>query len=252
MLLAIDVGNTNIVVGFYDGETLVTSLRTSTEHTRTSDECAMTLNQFMQMKGIGNINGIIVATVVPRLDPIIRRMATDHFQIEPLVVHAGLKFNITFDYPKPAEIGTDRICNSVAAFHKFAGACIVVDFGTATTFDVISHKGAYMGGVIAPGIETAQSALAHRAAQLFKISFEPPKSPIGKSTEEAMKAGFYLGGVGQCEYIIEQLNTALGAHPRVIATGGLATLIAPASKYINEVMPNITLDGLRLIYEMNR
>ena len=252
MLLAIDIGNTNIVVGFYDGDKLVNSLRFATDHGRTADESALILHQYMQMKSLSGISGIIVATVVPRLDPIFRRMSLDHFQLEPMVVHSGLKFNITFDYPTPAEIGADRICNSVAAFKHFGGPCIVVDFGTATTFDVISAKGAYLGGVIAPGIETAQSALAHRAAQLFKIGFEPPKSPIGKSTEDAMKAGFYLGGVGQVEYIIEHLTKALGAKPKVVATGGLASLIAPASQYISEVVPDITLDGLRMIYEMNR
>lgn len=252
MLLAIDIGNTNIVVGFYDGNRLVSSLRFATDHGRTSDESALVLHQFMQLKNLSGIDGIIVATVVPRLDPIFRRMSLDHFHIEPLVVHSGLKFNINFDYPNPPEIGADRICNSVAAFKQFGGPCIVVDFGTATTFDVVSAKGSYLGGVIAPGIETAQSALAHRAAQLFKIGFEPPKSPIGKSTEDAMKAGFYLGGVGQVEYIIEQLAKELCSEPKVVATGGLASLIAPASKYITEVLPDITLDGLRFIYEMNR
>ena len=252
MLLAIDIGNTNIVVGFYQADKLLTSLRFATDHARTADESALVLHQFMQMKKLSDVDGIIVATVVPRLDPIFRQMSRGHFHIEPMVVHSGMKFNITFDYPKPTEIGTDRICNSVAAFSQFGGPCIVVDFGTATTFDVISAQGAYLGGVIAPGIETAQSALAHRAAQLFKIGFEPPKSPIGKSTEDAMKAGFYLGGVGQTEYIIENLTKVLGSTPKVVATGGLASLIAPASKYISEVLPNITLDGLRQIYEMNR
>ncbi len=251
MLLAIDIGNTNIVVGFYDRDKLVSSLRFATDHGRTADESALVLHQFMSMKNLSGIDGIIIATVVPRLDPIFRQMSRDHFRIEPLVVNSGMKFNITFDYPKPAEIGADRICNSVAAFKQFGGPCIVVDFGTATTFDVISAQGAYLGGVIAPGIETAQSALAHRAAQLFKITFEPPKSPIGKSTEEAMKAGFYLGGVGQTEYIIEKLTQALGSKPKVVATGGLASLIAPASKYITEVLPDITLDGLRQIYALN-
>lgn len=252
MLLAIDIGNTNVVIGFYEGEKLLTSLRFATDHARTADESALLLSQFMQIKGLGGVDGIALATVVPRLDPVFQQMSKTHLGIEPLVVHAGLKFNIRFDYPHPNEIGTDRICNSVAAFARFGGPAIVVDFGTATTFDVISKDGAYLGGVIAPGIETAQSALAHRAAQLFKISFEAPKSPIGKSTEEAMKAGFYLGAVGQADYIIEQLQKAMGSSPRIVATGGLASLIAPASKYIRDVLPDITLDGLRLIYEMNR
>ncbi len=252
MLLAIDIGNTNIVAGFFDGDELTTSLRVVTDHARTADESALLLHQFMQLKRLPPVTGIVVATVVPRLEPVFRQMSDTHFNQNALFVHAGLKCNVTFDYPNPGEIGADRICNSVAAFTQFGGPCIVVDFGTATTFDVISKDGAYLGGVIAPGIETAQSALAHRAAQLYKINFAPPKTAIGKSTTEAMQAGFYLGGVGQTDFIIRALTKELGAEPLVIATGGLAGLIAPASAVISKVLPDITLDGLRLIYEMNR
>ncbi len=252
MLLAVDIGNSNIVFGFYKGKSLLTTLRVATDHARTADESAILVSHFMELKRLPQISAMVVATVVPKLEGIFRRMADEYYHLEPLFVHHRLKLNITFDYPQPSEIGADRICDSVAAFDRFGGPTIVVDFGTATTFSIISEKGAYFGGVIAPGIETAQSALAHRAAQLFKISFEAPESPIGKSSEEAMKAGSYLGAIGQTDYIIESIASYWGKKPKVIATGGLATLIAPKSKFISDVLPDITLDGLRLIYELNR
>lgn len=251
MLLAIDIGNSNIVFGFYDGKKLLTTLRIATDHARTSDESAMILSQFVELKRLPSFKAMVIASVVPRLEAVFRRMADDYYHLKPLFVGPELKLNITFDYPQPSEIGTDRICDAVAAFDRFGGPTIIVDFGTATTFGVVSEKGAFLGGVIAPGIETAQSALAFRAAQLFKISFEAPQSPIGKSSEEAMKAGFYLGAIGQTDYIIESIARHWGKQPKVVATGGLAPLIAPKSKYISDVLPDITLDGLRLIFELN-
>ena len=251
MLLAVDIGNSNIVFGFYDGKTLLTTLRIATDHARTSDESAMILSQFVELKRLPSFGAMVVASVVPKLEAVFRRMAEDYYHLEPLFVSPRLKLNITFDYPQPSEIGTDRICDAVAAFDRFGGPTIIVDFGTATTFGVVSEQGAFLGGVIAPGIETAQSALAFRAAQLFKISFEAPQSPIGKSSEDAMKAGFYLGAIGQTDYIIESIAQHWVKQPKVVATGGLAPLIAPKSKYISEVLPDITLDGLRLIFELN-
>lgn len=252
MLLTIDIGNTNIVLGFYDERRLAATFRMTTDSGRTADESALLISQFVSMKKLAKIDGIIIGSVVPKLDSVFRQVARGYFSLEPLFVNATLKLNITFDYPRPHEIGADRICNSAAVYSRYGGPTIVVDFGTATTFDIVSDEGAYIGGVIAPGIETAQSALAHRAAQLFKISFGPPNSPIGKSTEDAMKAGFYYGGIGQTDFIIEKISESLKSKPKVVATGGLAGLLSPASKYISEVLPDITLEGLRLIYEMNR
>lgn len=252
MLIAIDVGNTNIVFGFFEAKNLLSSLRIATDHARTADESAMLLSQYIQYKKLPPATGMVVATVVPKMEHIFRSMAADYYQLVPLFVQSTLKLNISFDYPRPNEIGADRICNSVAAFDRFGGPTIVVDFGTATTLDLISARGEYLGGVIAPGIETSQSALAHRAAQLFKVAFELPQSPIGKSTEEAMKAGLFYGAVGQTDYIIKSILERWQPSPKVIATGGLASLIAPQSAYISEVLPDITLDGLRLIYELNK
>jgi type III pantothenate kinase len=178
-------------------------------------------------------------------------MAREHYRLEPLFVSYQLKLNITFDYPKPAEIGADRICNAAAAYDRLGGPTIVVDFGTATTFDIVSDAGAYLGGVIAPGIESSQATLADRAAKLFEISMRKPDSAIGKSTEAAMVAGSYLGAVGQTDRIIEAIAAELGDHPKVLATGGLAGLVGPESRHIAEIDPDITLHGLRLISELN-
>ena len=219
MLLAIDIGNSNIVFGFYDDKRLLTTLRIATDHARTSDESAMILGQFIDRKGLAAFKAVAIASVVPKLDTVFRRMFADYYHLEPLFVNHRLKLNITFDYPQPSEIGADRICDAAAAFDRFGGPTIVVDFGTATTFGVISEKGAFIGGVIAPGIETAQSALAARAAQLFKISFEAPQSLIGKSSEEAMKAGFFLGAIGQTDYIIASIAKHWDRKPKVVATG---------------------------------
>ncbi|MCK4857627.1 MAG: type III pantothenate kinase [candidate division Zixibacteria bacterium] len=252
MLLAVDIGNTNTVFGFFRKKELLASFRTTTGHAQTADECGVLIKQFLDLEKFTKLDGITVATVVPRLEPVYRQMATDYYQLEPLFVDSSVKLNITFDYPTPAEVGADRICNAAAAYDRFGGPTIVVDFGTATTFDIISGGGAYVGGVIAPGIETALSTLAHRAAQLFKVSFEKPAQVIGKSTEEAMKSGFYLGAVGQTDHIIDSIAAEMPTKPRVIATGGLAPAIAPQSKHISEIRPDITLQGMRLIYELNR
>lgn len=252
MLLAVDVGNTNTVFGFYDGRKLAASFRIVTDHADTFDECALIIDHFRRLKGISSVKAIVVATVVPKFEPIYLRLAEVYYGYDPLFVNHKVKLNITIDYPKPGEIGADRLCNAAAAHDRFGGPIVVVDFGTATTFDIVSGEGAYLGGIIAPGIESSQAALSHRAAQLFKVSIERPPSAIGKSTEAAMRAGSYLGAVGQTDFIVEKIAAELKDEPKVIATGGLAQMVAPESRYISEVIPDITLDGLRLIYELNQ
>ncbi len=252
MLLAVDIGNTNTVFGFFDGENLSASFRIATQHAQTSDECAALIRQFQLLKSLSDIDDIVIATVVPKFEPIYRRMVADYYSLKPLFVTCDVKLNVTFDYPRPSEIGADRICNAVAAFERFGGPAIVVDFGTATTFDIITADGAYCGGVIAPGIESSQAALSHRAAQLFKVSIQKPSSAIGKSTEEAMVIGSFYGAIGQTDLIIERITADLGGTPKVIATGGLAQLVSADSRYISEVDPDITLEGLRLVHELNR
>jgi type III pantothenate kinase len=251
MLLAIDIGNTNTVFGFYDDRKLLRSYRIATEHAQTVDEAAVLVRQFQQISRIDTVDAVAIASVVPKCTPIYQRLSGDYFQLKPLFITHKVKLNVTFDYPKPSEIGADRICNSAAAFDSFGGPVIVVDFGTATTFDIISSEGAYLGGIIAPGIESAQAALSQRAAQLFKVSIQKPDSAIGKSTEEAMIAGSFLGAVGQVDYIIRAITAELKVEPKVVATGGLAGVVTPESKLISGVAPDITLDGIRLIYEFN-
>lgn len=252
MLLAVDIGNTNTVFGFFDGAALTASFRIATDHAQTSDECAALIRQFQLLKNLPAFDFIVIATVVPKFEPIYRRMVASYYEFDPLFVTCDIKLNVAFDYPRPSEIGADRICNAVSAYDRFGGPTIVVDFGTATTFDIISANGAYCGGVIAPGIESSQAALSHRAAQLFKVSIQKPSSAIGKSTEEAMVIGSFYGAIGQTDLIIERITADLGGTPKVIATGGLAQLVAADSKYISEVDPDITLKGLRLIHELNR
>ncbi len=251
MLLAIDAGNTNTVFGFYAGSELKATLRVATDNLRTSDEITLAVHQFTTFKQLPTADSLIIASVVPRLTPLLVRAGRESFNLEPLLVNYELKLNISFDYPKPSEVGADRICNAAAAFDLVKGPAIVVDFGTATNFDIVSAEGAYIGGVLAPGIEAAHAALAQRAAQLFHVPFLAPHSVIGKSTTEALQSGFFHGAVGQTDYILAKIITAFDRRPRVIATGGLAKSIASASRLIDEILPNITLDGLRLIHSLN-
>jgi type III pantothenate kinase len=252
MLLAVDIGNTNTVFGFFDDDKLAASFRIATGHAQTSDECAALIRQFQLLKSLPDIDSMVIATVVPKFEPIYRRMVKSYFEFEPLFVTCDVKLNVAIDYPRPSEIGADRICNAVAAFDRYGGPSIVVDFGTATTFDIITAGGAYCGGVIAPGIESSQAALSHRAAQLFKVSIQKPSSAIGKSTDEAMVIGSFYGAIGQTDLIIEKITADLGGTPKVIATGGLAQLVSADSRYISEVDPDITLRGLQLIHRLNR
>lgn len=251
MLLAIDAGNTNSVFGFFDGRELRASLRLASSNLKTADEIVLAVDQFRRLKELPQPTDLIFASVVPRLTHILMRAAGEHLNLEPLVVGPQLKLNISFDYQKPEEIGADRICNAAAAYDLVKGPAVVVDFGTATNFDIVSAEGAYIGGVLAPGVEAAHAALAQRAAQLFQVSFNAPRSIIGKTTEEALQSGFYHGAVGQTDYILAKILKAFDQRPRVIATGGLATSIAGASKLIDEVLPDITLAGLRLIHDLN-
>jgi len=251
MLLAIDAGNTNTVFGFFEDENLRATLRVASSNLRTADEIILAVDQFLNFKKLPQITACIYASVVPRLTPLLQKSSSEHLGVEPIAVSSTLKLNITFDYPKPAEVGADRICNAAAAFDLVKGPAIVVDFGTATNFDIVSAEGAYIGGVLAPGIEAAHAALAQRAAQLFQVSFKAPRSIIGKSTEEALQSGFYHGAVGQTDYILAKLITAFTQRPRIIATGGLARSISAGSRLIDEVLPNITLEGLRLIHSLN-
>ncbi len=253
MLLAIDIGNSNINIGCFEGENLRATFRSATRAEDTSDEVALQLSQFLAQRGLPKPTDFALASVVPRLTPVWRQVVEAHYGLEPLFVTAKVKLNIKISYPNPHEIGADRLCNAAAAYDRYGGPVIVVDFGTATNFDVISEAGAYVGGVLAPGLETSHLALARRAAQLFRVTMQKPERVIGQSTEQALQSGFFHGAVGQTDYLISLIAAELGDNEKltVVATGGLATAIAAESRYISVVDPQITLQGLRLIHQLN-
>lgn len=254
MLLVIDVGNTNIVYGLFRGAELLHQFRVESSRGRTADEYAVILRQLLAMSGIEatDVDAAIVASVVPSLtDPMVAlvRRAFGH---EAMVVGPGIKSGMPILYENPKEVGADRIVNAVAAYEATKGAVIVVDFGTATTFDCVTPKGEYLGGVIAPGIQISADALFSRAAKLPRVEVAKPPKVVGRNTLHSMQSGIVYGYVGLVDGLIDRLNDELGYPSKVIATGGLATLIAPLSRTIEAVDDVLTLTGLRLIFERNR
>jgi type III pantothenate kinase len=251
MLLVIDVGNTNMALGVYEGQQLVASWRLTTDRERTVDELGILCRNLFKLADLEFqvIRGIVVGSVVPTLDFPLRKMATTYFHIDPVFVDASLPTGMRFRYANPKEVGADRIADGVAALAKYGSPCVVVDFGTATTFDVISREGEYMGGAIAPGITISAEALFLRAAKLPRVDIRHPSSIIGDSTVSSIQSGLYYGYIGLVDGILQRIQDELRESPHVIATGGLAHLIGRASRYINTIDDNLTLDGLRIIYE---
>ena len=254
MLLAVDVGNTNITFGLYDGEDLKNNWRLESIRTRTTDEYFILVVELLKAAGTrrDEITGSIMASVVPPLSRTIETMLTRLLSTPPLVVGPGIKTGISVRYNLPQDVGADRIVNAVAAFQRFQSACIVVDFGTATTFDVISARGDYLGGAICPGIELSLEALAQRAARLPRVDFAKPPHAIGRSTVESIQAGAFYGYAALVDGMVARIRKELEPDTaRVVGTGGLAPLIAQDTTTIEEVYPELTLRGLRLIYTMN-
>ena len=257
MLLAIDVGNTNIVFALCEGAEIRQRWRISTDGQRTADEYAVWLNQLMQLEGVerAHIDAAIIATVVPPTLFNLQRLCWKYFHVEALVVAAGeIDFGIRIDLPNPAEVGADRIVNAVAAHAAHPGDLIIVDFGTATTFDVVSADGAYKGGVIAPGINLSMDALYQAAAKLPRIAVEPPPGNggvIGKNTVHAMQSGVFWGYIGLIEGLVARITSELGTTPTVIATGGLATLFNRHTAAIDQVDGDLTIRGLIRINDLN-
>ncbi len=260
MLLTLDVGNTNTVLGLYrlGSDELVTHWRISTLRTQTVDEYGVLfLNLFaMREAEASKVSAIIVSSVVPPLDSTLRQVCEQYFHIKPMFVEPGIKTGMPILVDNPAELGADRLVNGVAAFAKYGGPCIVVDFGTATTFDVITAKGEYVGGVITPGLAISAEALFARAARLSRVDVKKPAKVVGTNTIAHMQSGLYYGYIGLVDGILERILHEVGnpdlPAPKIIATGGLARLIADDSRYIETIDDMLTLDGLRLIYERNR
>lgn len=257
MLLVIDVGNTNTSLGVYRGSKLVAHWRLTTNRARTVDEYGIHARNLFEFAGLDfkAISAIAIASVVPPLNYTLKTMAETYFKLSPVFVDSETNTGLTILYEPPSDVGADRIVDAVAAIEKYGAPCIIVDFGTATTFDVINAKGEYLGGVITPGIMISSDALFERAAKLPRVDIKRPQKVVGSSTTTAMQSGLYHGYTALVDGVLRKIIDEVGGTgkpPSVIATGGLAPLIATGSEYIEHVDDTLTLDGLRLIYERTR
>jgi type III pantothenate kinase len=253
MLLAIDVGNTETVIGVFRGTELAWHWRSSTVAERTADELALLIGGFLELEGLSfskEITGVVLASVVPDQTRAVRQMVDRYFGFPPVVLEPGTRTGMPIGYDNPKDVGADRIANGVAAFARFGGPAVVVDFGTATTFDVISAEGHYLGGVISPGVQISADALFAAAARLPKVEIVPPRSVVARNTVESVQAGLVLGTAAMVDGVVERIQKELG-DCAVIATGGLAELVIGESSAVQHHEPWLTLEGLRLIYERN-
>lgn len=253
MLLGIDVGNSNVVLGVFEGDTLRASWRIHTRTAATADEYGVLIAGMFAGAGLDPaiIDGVALASVVPPLTPAFAELAWGTFRCRPLVIDAGVKTGVKVRYDSPRDVGADRVCNAAAACRYYGAPACIIDFGTGTTFDAIDADGQYLGGAIAPGIEIAADALAARAAKLRRIELVAPPHAIGANTAHAVQSGLIYGYVGLVEGMVARFRAELGGDPYVLATGGLADTIAPLTRAIDGVDPWITLKGLRLIWQAN-
>jgi type III pantothenate kinase len=250
MLLALDAGNTNITIGAFDDGHLTRHWRLRTIHEQTADEWGILMRNLFALAGLdlAKVDGIIIASVVPPLDSVLTAMAERYFQTTPQFITPGLDIGMPVLYDNPKEVGADRVVNGVAAFHRYGGPCVVVDLGTTINFDVVSARGEYLGGMICPGIGISITGLFSRTARLPMVDFREPESLIGKNTVNSIQSGLFYGFAGLIDGILERVIKELGPETKCIATGGQASLIMPASRYLKYINEDLTLEGLELIW----
>lgn len=254
MILVIDVGNTHTVVGVYDDKKLLSHWRISTDLNKTEDEYGMLVKNLLSNSNLSlsDIKSVVISCVVPPVSWIVKKMSLDYFKVSALIVGPGIKTGICIKTDNPKEVGADRIVNAIAAYKLYGGPVIIVDFGTATTFCAVNADGVYLGGAIAPGLEISAEALVKKTAKLPKVELAKPKHSIGSNTITAMQSGIFFGYLGLTNELIRRFKIELGEDSVVVATGGQAELIGNESKLIDKVNPLLTLEGLHLIYEMNK
>ncbi len=254
MLLTLDIGNTTVALGLFDGRSLLKDWKIQSDREKTPDEYGIILLELLRRQGINAsaVDAVIISSVVPPLTPVFQSLSRDLFSLKALTVGPGLRTGMPILYENPLEVGADRVVAAVAAYEKHGGPCIVVDFGTATTFDAVSEKGEYLGGAIAPGIQISAEALYLKTAKLPRIEIAKPRRPIGRTTVASMQSGLYFGYIGLISNIIAEIGREMGAKPKVISTGGFGAQLTAEVSAIDHFEPHLVLEGLRIVYERNR